>query len=53
MGPKHIVHCKSGLRATFAASLLERHGRDVVLVDGPALDLEKPSAHKQPAVAAT
>ena len=28
------VHCAAGYRAAIAASLLERHGRDVVLVDG-------------------
>jgi rhodanese-related sulfurtransferase len=27
------VHCASGYRASVAASLLEREGRDVVLVD--------------------
>ncbi len=35
------VHCVAGYRAAIAASLLERHGRDVVLVDGrfiPAID---------------
>ena len=26
------VHCRSGFRAAIAASLLARHGRDVVLV---------------------
>jgi hydroxyacylglutathione hydrolase len=29
------VHCASGFRATIAASLLDRAGRDVVLVDDP------------------
>ena len=27
------VHCASGYRASIAASILDRHGRDVVLID--------------------
>ena len=36
------VHCASGYRASIAASILDRHGRDVVLIDdefGRAADL--------------
>jgi hydroxyacylglutathione hydrolase len=36
---KCLVHCKSGMRAAFAASLLERLGRDVVYLNGPVEDL--------------
>jgi glyoxylase-like metal-dependent hydrolase (beta-lactamase superfamily II)/rhodanese-related sulfurtransferase len=34
-GPQVWVYCASGYRASIAASLLDRHGCDVVLVDDP------------------
>jgi rhodanese-related sulfurtransferase len=32
-GTRHLVHCASGYRAAIAASLLDRAGRDVALID--------------------
>lgn len=32
-GRRHLVHCASGYRAAIAASLLDRAGRDVALID--------------------
>lgn len=34
-GGRLWVHCVSGFRASIAASLLDRAGRDVVLIDDP------------------
>ncbi len=38
---KMLVHCRSGRRAAFAASFLERQGADVVYCDGLFSDWEK------------
>ncbi len=40
-GPTYLVHCGSGLRASFAAALLERSGRDVIFLDGPVEKLQE------------
>ena len=37
-GRKVIVHCGSGLRASFAVPYLERAGFDVIYGDGPIRD---------------
>ncbi|MFN3216233.1 MAG: MBL fold metallo-hydrolase [Acidimicrobiales bacterium] len=50
-GTRHLVHCASGYRAAIAASLLDRAGRDVALIDDDfarAADAGLPMAGDRP-----
>lgn len=40
-GSRILVHCSTGNRSAVAAALLQRHGRDVLYVDGAFEDLTK------------
>jgi len=50
-GGKVIVHCGSGLRASFAVPYLERAGFDVIYGDGPIRDWHEMQRRKAPVMA--